>query len=209
MDDLIEGYRRFRATTWPGERAEFEALASKGQRPRTLLIACSDSRVDPQMIFNARPGELFVVRNVANLVPTYQPDAAYHGTSAAIEFAVRALKVEKIVVCGHALCGGVRALLSGDAAGCDDFVSKWVSMAEPALGTVCAIEHASEEDRQRCGEFEAIKVSLNNLMTFPWLAERVNAGTLKLHGCWFAVATGELLHLGDDGEFAPVAPDPR
>ncbi|MFC7540562.1 carbonic anhydrase [Siccirubricoccus deserti] len=113
MDALIDGYRRFRAETWPQQRARFEALAAEGQSPQTMVIACSDSRVDPQMIFSAAPGELFVVRNVANLVPPYMPDAAFHGTSAALEFAVRVLRVRQVVVLGHAQCGGVRALLEG------------------------------------------------------------------------------------------------
>ena len=113
MDDLIEGYRRFRAGTWQAERSRFEALSRLGQRPRALIIACSDSRTDPQMVFNARPGELFVVRNVANLAPPYGPDDKPHGMSSAIEFAVRSLQVREIVVLGHAMCGGIRALLDG------------------------------------------------------------------------------------------------
>ncbi len=113
MDDLIEGYRRFRAGTWQAERSRFEALSRLGQRPRALIIACSDSRTDPQMVFNARPGELFVVRNVANIVPPYGPDDKPHGVSSAIEFAVRSLKVREIVVLGHAMCGGIQALLDG------------------------------------------------------------------------------------------------
>ena len=107
MDDLISGYRRFRASTWQTERSRFEALSRLGQRPRALIIACSDSRTDPQMVFNARPGELFVVRNVANIVPPYGPDDQPHGVSSAIEFAVRSLKVREIVVLGHAMCGGI------------------------------------------------------------------------------------------------------
>ena len=116
MDELIDGYRRFRRETWPQGEARFGVVAREGQRPRTLVIAVLDSRVDPQMIFGAAPGELFVVRNVANLVPPYAPDAAYHGTSAAIEFAVRGLEVEQVVVLGHAQCGGIRALLEGTPA---------------------------------------------------------------------------------------------
>lgn len=113
MDRLLEGYRRFRAEVWPAERARYEALARKGQRPETLVIACSDSRVDPQTVFGAAPGDLFVVRNVAGLVPSYHPDAGYHGTSAALEFAVRVLGVARIVVLGHAQCGGIQAMVEG------------------------------------------------------------------------------------------------
>ena len=132
MDDLIAGYRRFRAGTWQAERSRFEALSRLGQRPRALIIACSDSRTDPQMVFNARPGELFVVRNVANLVPPYGPDDKPHGVSSAIEFAVRSLKVREIVVLGHAMCGGIKALLDGAPSEVSDFVGQWVSIAEPA-----------------------------------------------------------------------------
>ena len=129
MQALIDGYRRFRANAWLERRRLFETLAVEGQAPRALVIACADSRVDPAMIFDAAPGELFIVRNVANLVPPYAPDAAYHGTSAAIEFAVCVLEVPDIVVLGHANCGGVRALLEGVPDGARDFVGPWISIA--------------------------------------------------------------------------------
>ena len=132
MDNLIAGYRRFRAGTWPVERNRFEELSRLGQQPRALVIACSDSRTDPQMVFNAAPGELFVVRNIANLVPPYGPDAQPHGVSSAIEFAVRALEVRDIVVMGHAMCGGINALINGTPAEVSDFVGQWVRIAEPA-----------------------------------------------------------------------------
>src|ERR1700761_1270442 len=122
MDDLIAGYRRFRASTWKTERSRFEALSRLGQRPRALVIACSDSRTDPQMVFNARPGELFVIRNVANLAPPYGPDDQPHGVSSAIEFAVRSLRVPNIIVMGHAMCGGIKALLDGTPPELPDFV---------------------------------------------------------------------------------------
>src|SRR6202020_1570797 len=132
MDDLIDGYHRFRAGTWRDEHARFEELSRLGQKPRALVIACSDSRTDPQMVLNAAPGELFVIRNVANLVPPYGPDDQPHGVSSAIEFAVRALRVREIVVMGHAMCGGIQALLNGAPAEVSDFVGQWVSIAEPA-----------------------------------------------------------------------------
>src|SRR6202051_4688464 len=132
MDDLIEGYRRFRAGTWQAERGRLDALSRLAQRPRALIIPCSDSRTDPQMVFNARPGELFVVRNVANLAPPYGPDDQPHGVSSAIEFAVRSLRVREIVVMGHAVCGGIHALLTGSPAEVSDFVGQWVRIAEPA-----------------------------------------------------------------------------
>jgi carbonic anhydrase len=201
MERLIAGYRRFRAETWPRERAHFEALAALGQRPRAMVIACSDSRVDPQMVFGAGPGELFVVRNVANLVPPYAPDAAYHGTSAALEFGVRVLRVPELVVMGHALCGGVRALLEGAPAEAMDFVAPWMRIARPAL---LACDAAAPEDRQEACEQETVRLSLANLRTFPWVREAVEAGQLRLHGCHFGVATGRLTRLDAEGRFAPV-----
>jgi carbonic anhydrase len=200
MERLIDGYRRFRAETWPREKARFEELAAQGQRPRTMVIACSDSRVDPQMIFSAAPGELFVVRNVANLVPPYMPDAAFHGTSAALEFAVRVLQVSQVVVLGHALCGGVRALLEGVPPEARDFVAGWMAIAEAARVKVLRCDPV---DRQEAGEHEAVRITLANLMTFPWVAEAVAAGRLALHGAHFGVATGRLVLLRPDGTFAP------
>ena len=201
MDRLIDGYRRFRSDRWPIERERFERLAS-GQQPRTLVIACSDSRVDPSMIFGAAPGELFVVRNVANLVPPYAPDAAYHGTSAALEFGVRALQVEHIVVLGHAQCGGARALLEGTPSNLSDFVGKWLTIGEPARQRALACSH--RQDRQQACEHEIVRLSLSNLMSYCWIREAVDGGRLSLHGCYFGIATGTLEILGPDGRFAPV-----
>lgn len=198
MDALIDGYRRFRAETWPRERARFEELAARGQRPNTMVIACSDSRVDPQMIFSAGPGELFVVRNVANLVPPYMPDAQFHGTSAAVEFAVRVLKVDRIVVMGHALCGGISALLGGAPPEARDFVAGWMGIAQRAR--TVALRCDDPEQRQEIAEHEAVRISLDNLMTFPWVAEAVAAGRLSLHGAHFGVATGRLVLVPTQGE---------
>src|SRR4051794_25017352 len=191
MDRLIDGYRRFRAETWPQQRARFEALAAAGQSPATMVIACSDSRVDPQMIFSAGPGELFVVRNVANLVPPYMPDAAFHGTSAAVEFGVRVLGVRQLVVMGHALCGGVRALLEGVPPAAGDFVAGWIGIAGRARDA--ALRCDSPEAQQEACEHEAVRISLDNLMSFPWVAEAVAAGRLALRGAHFGVATGQLV----------------
>ncbi len=199
MQRLIDGYRRFREETWPQQRARFEELAERGQSPKTLVIACSDSRVDPQMIFSAAPGELFVVRNVANLVPPYMPDAAFHGTSAAVEFGVRVLGVRDLVVMGHALCGGVRALLEGVPPEAGDFVAGWITIAERARAV--ALRCDDPEARQEACEHEAVRISLRNLMTFPWVAEAVREGRLTLHGAHFGVATGRLMLLGADEEF--------
>ncbi len=202
MDDLIAGYKRFRASGWPERRRVFEKLAESGQKPMALVVACVDSRVDPTMIFDAGPGELLIVRNVANLVPPYAPDDAAHGTSAAIEFGVNVLEVPDLIVLGHGMCGGVEALLNGAPANARDFVAPWMAIAQPAKER--AMSEPAGPARQHCCEQEVIKVSLANLMGFPWIAQRVAAGTLRLHGAWFAIHSGTLMLLQDDGSFAPV-----
>jgi carbonic anhydrase len=201
MDDLIAGYRRFRSGTWPDERARFEELSRFGQHPRALVIACSDSRTDPQMVFNAAPGELFVIRNVANLAPPYGPDDEPHGISAAIEFAVRSLKVGQIVVLGHAMCGGIKALLDGVPAEVSDYVGQWVRIAEPARRRAMRM---SPEQRHDFCERESVRLSLDNLMTFPWIEAAVLAGDLKLYGCFFDIRSGILERLDEDGIFHPI-----
>jgi carbonic anhydrase len=194
-DPLVEGYRRFRSEIWPSERARYEALAHWGQSPDTMIIACSDSRVDPQTIFGAVPGEMFVLRNVAALVPPYQPDSAgYHGTSAAIEFGVRVLKVARLVVLGHAQCGGVRAMAYGAPPQARDFVASWVDIGKAALGEPGA-------SQAPLAELEAgvVRLSLANLMTFPWIAEAVAAGRLSLQGYRFDIHTGVLSRVLPEG----------
>lgn len=200
MDNLIQGYRRFRDTTWPEQRRRFETLAEQGQRPRAMVIACSDSRVDPGMIFNAAPGEIFTVRNVANLVPPYQPDGAYHGTSAAIEFGVLGLEVKDLIVMGHGMCGGIRALLEGVPAPMGDFLTPWIRVAAPARRAL----ECSPVDPQLACEHATVQLSLTNLRTFPWIAERIADGRLSLHGAHFDVRTGILAMLRDDGTFGPI-----
>jgi len=202
MDDLIAGYRRFRSGTWQAERTRFEALSRLGQRPRALVIACSDSRTDPQMLFNARPGELFVVRNVANIVPPYGPDDQPHGVSSAIEFAVRSLHVRDIVVLGHAMCGGIKALLEDAPNEVLDFVGHWVRIAEPARQRAM---QAPKEQRQSICEHDAVHLSLGNLLTFPWIKDAVDAGHITLHGCFFDIRSGILERLGGDGVFRPIS----
>ena len=195
MDPLVEGYRRFRAETWPAERARYEALAHWGQSPETMVIACSDSRVDPQTVFGAVPGELFVVRNVAALVPPYEPDAGYHGTSAALEFGVKVLRVARLVVLGHGQCGGVRAMAYGAPPQARDFIASWVEIGKPALAA------AGKAPEGRLGRIEAevVRLSLANLRTFPWIAEAASAGRLALQGYLFDVHTGVLASVGPDG----------
>ncbi len=204
MLNLIEGYRRFRRQQWPERRATFERLAVGGQSPRAMVIACSDSRVDPTMIFSAEPGELFILRNVANLVPPYQPDLAFHATSAALEFAVRVLEVSDLIVMGHAMCGGIRVLLHGAPDPAGDFLVPWMRIAEPAKRRV--LQRASADPQSDC-EQESVKLSLENLLTFPWLAERVSAQQLTLTGTIFDIRSGILTMLQADGTFAAV--DPR
>jgi carbonic anhydrase len=201
MQKLLAGYQRFRANGWPRKRRELESLAEHGQSPRALVLACIDSRVDPAMIFDAAPGEMLTVRNVANLVPPYAPDAAYHGTSAALEFGVRVMEIRDLVVLGHGLCGGVKALIEGAPEKAREFVAPWMSIAQPACAAV--MRSARAKDRQQSCEHAVIKVSLANLMTFPWIAERVAAGTLTLHGAWFDIHSGVLMTLAPDGTFAP------
>ena len=205
---LISGYHRFRDREWQEERDRWSELA-EGQSPKVMVIACSDSRVDPATIFDARPGEMFVVRNVANLVPPFEPDRNYHGVSAALEFAVTQLEVEELVVMGHGFCGGCAAALTGqfdDAGhGQGHFIAHWIEMLADAREKIRA-EHATL-DRQAFleMELEGVRLSLRNLMGFPWVRERVESGRLTLHGAYFAIADG-VLHVLDEatGAFAPA-----
>ena len=202
MNRLLEGYRRFRSDVWPTERTRYETLSIRGQQPETLVISCSDSRVDPETVFGAGPGELFVVRNIAGLVPTYQPDAGCHGTSAALEFGVRVLKVARIVVLGHAQCGGVRAMVEGAPEEARDFVEPWVAMAAPALRNVPRHVHA-DHFLDHC-EAEVVRLSLANLVTFPWIRDAIDEGKLELHGFRFDIRSGVLAELSPMG-LSPVA----
>jgi len=208
LDDLLQSLNRFERRFFPRYREHFRLLVKNGQHPRMLFIGCSDSRVVPYLLTGAGPGELFVVRNVANLVPPYQPDAAYHGTSAALEFGVRVLQVRHVIVLGHTLCGGVRALLEGPPPGTEDFVAPWMGVAREARARTLRCEAVSPEGRQEAGEQEVVRLSLRNLMTFPWIREAVEAGRLRLHGGHFDVASGKLSMLDASGEFAPVGDAP-
>jgi carbonic anhydrase len=197
MDALLEGYRRFRAETWPAERARYEALAHWGQSPETMVISCSDSRVDPQTVFGAVPGEMFVLRNIGGLAPPYEPDGGHHGASAAIEFGVRVLKVKRMVVLGHGQCGGVRAMAYGAPPEAPDFVASWVDIARPALAAAAGVD---ENSRLAAIEAAVVRLSLTNLMTFPWISDAVAAGQLTLYGFRFDIHTGVLLQVEADGE---------
>jgi carbonic anhydrase len=207
---LIDGYRRFRETGWQRERERWSDLA-EGQSPKVMVIACSDSRVDPAQIFDANPGEMFVVRNVANLVPPCESRAGgRHGVSAALEFAVTQLEVGEIIVLGHELCGGCAAALTGRfdraAHGEGHFIADWIELLGEAREKVLAGQLGSlEEDTFRAMELEGVKVSLGNLRSFPWVAEREEEGRLTLHGAYFSIAEG-VLHLLDEaaGTFRPA-----
>lgn len=204
IDELLDGYRHFHRHTWPERRDLFQSFRT-AQAPRALVVACSDSRVDPQLILGRAPGEIFVVRNVANLVPPFHPDTAYHGTSAALEFAVRALEVKVAIVLGHSGCGGVGYLLdgAGSSPNVGDFVAPWMQIAAGARARALAYGPQVPQRQRRC-EQECIRESIGNLYTFPWVRERVDDGRLSLHGMWFELDTGCLHHLGVDGTFQPV-----
>jgi carbonic anhydrase len=205
---LVDGYRRFRETGWQQQRERWEQLA-EGQSPKVMIVACSDSRVDPAQIFDARPGEIFTVRNVANLVPPYQPDRSYHGVSAALEFAVTQLNVEEVIVMGHGFCGGCAAALTGAFADAEPgegaFIAHWIDMLGEARRKIRAEHPELDRDAFHEMELEGVRVSLRNLRTFPWVLEREQAGSLKLHGAYFAIADG-VLHVLDEqtGAFAPA-----
>jgi len=203
IDKLTQGYRRFREDRWPSKRAEYEALAQKGQKPHTLIVACSDSRADPALIFDTAPGELFVVRNVANLVPPYEPDGKLHGVSAALEFGVNVLGVKQIVVMGHAGCGGVNAMLNGTPDNCRDFVLPWVEQAAPYVRRF--VEDWPADQTVRVAEEAGVRLSLENLRTFPWIAEKEAAGELKLIGLHFGIADGVLTRAGNAPRFEPLS----
>lgn len=193
VQDFIAGFKDFQQG-WVGPDAELYEHLKKGQNPRALLIGCSDSRVDPAILTRCAPGDLFVVRNVANLVPPCQNDASYHGVSAALEYAVCHLGIEHIIVMGHSQCGGIRALMEGSLlAKQDSFIGKWVSLGQKAKDRVLASlpEKPFETQVQAC-ERTSILESLDNLMTFPWIRQRVEEGHLVLHGWYFDIGTGTL-----------------
>jgi len=204
-DRLIDGYRAFAEGRLRTEQNRYRELASSGQSPEILVIGCCDSRVSPEVIFDARPGELFVVRNVANLVPPYAPDGRAHGVSAALEFGVAALKVQHIVVLGHAHCGGIRAYAepSDTPLSPGDFIGSWMEMIAPAAKKLGApAGYKSFEDYIHQLELRAIETTLANLMSFPWVKALVESGKLGLHGAYFGVAEGELsLRDPKTGEF--------
>ena len=208
---LTQGYQDFMARRFKSESSRYRALAEAGQQPDVMIIGCCDSRVSPEVIFDAGPGEMFIVRNVANLVPPYEPDSdSYHGTSAAIEFGVNGLNVKHIVVLGHASCGGVRSIYDhASPLGKGDFIGKWMSQLAPAAERLRNAPGTREQNIRNL-EFAAVEHSLENLKTFPYIAERLARGEIALHGCYFGVATGLLfVRNPEDGAFAPAPVDPE
>lgn len=205
---LVRGFGKFRKTYFK-ESDIYKDLVSNGQAPEALVIACSDSRNDPALLMQSDPGDIFVVRNVAAIVPPYQPDNKYHGTSAGIEFAIKDLRVKEVIVLGHALCGGVQALDAIEAGKpfSYEFLSQWIMIGAPAKEKIHKeLGSASKEARLRALEQAVILTSLNNLMTFPWIKERVAAGALSLHGWYFDMVKGEMLSYDfSKGVFRPLA----
>jgi carbonic anhydrase len=208
LAELIAGYRRFRERGWKPERERWEALR-ESQQPRVMVIACSDSRVDPAQIFDVNPGEIFVVRNVAALVPPFETTPGHHGVSAALEFAIQVLRVREVVVMGHGMCGGCRAALTrelhGTAPGQGGFIADWIEMLDAAREPIARELGTEGRPAERAMEQAAVKVSLDNLRTFPCVREKEKRGTLKLRGAFFAISDG-VLHLLDEtaGEFRPA-----
>ena len=206
---LLEGYRRFRNGAFLQQKVRFDDLASEGQTPKLMIIACSDSRVDPSQIFDVAPGEVFVVRNVAALVPPFETAPGHHGVSAALEFAVQFLKVKRIVVMGHGKCGGCKAALTREMHGTEPgeggFIADWIAMLDDARAAVVAAHGDHGHAAERAMELAGVKVSLANLRTFPCVRQKERSGELRLTGAFFAISDG-MLHILDEasGAFAPV-----
>lgn len=204
-DRLLAGYKNFMSGRYSAERDRYRTLAADGQKPSTMVVACCDSRAAPETIFDCGPGELFVVRNVANLVPPYEPDGTYHSTSAALEFAVQSLKVSDIVVMGHGRCGGIQAALapSAEPLSPGDFIGKWMGLVTSAADQIRNTELLTDSERQRALERVSVRNSLQNLRTFPCVKILEQKGRLNLHGAWFDISSGELWLMNPEtGDFA-------
>jgi carbonic anhydrase len=204
-EKLLNGYRDFMSGRYISERERYAELAETGQKPEILVIACCDSRAAPETVFNCGPGELFVVRNVANLVPPYAPDGEFHSTSAALEFAVQALRVKHIIVMGHGRCGGIQAALdpADKPLSPGDFIGKWMSMLAPLAEQIQNSTAMTQSERQTALERVSVRNSITNLMTFPCVNILEGRGKLSLHGAWFDISTGELWVMDKEtGDFA-------
>jgi carbonic anhydrase len=196
IKQLIQGFQRFREQHFEKHDTLYQQLVTEGQTPQVLVVACCDSRVDPALVFDCDPGDLFVIRNVANLVPPLEGHSGHHGTTAAIEYGVSTLGVKHIVVLGHAHCGGIDALVKTGGVGTPgSYIDDWMSLVESARAEVIAeMPHAPIEEQERACEQRSILVSLGNLKTFPWIRERVEDGSLMLHGWYFDIEHGQLLN---------------
>lgn len=209
LDQLIEGYRRFRATGWTPKLDQWNQLSQR-QEPRVMVVACSDSRVDPAQIFDVDPGEIFVVRNVAAMVPPFETTPGHHGVSAALEFAVQVLKVKEIVVMGHGMCGGCKAALTQDLKGTEPgeggFIADWIALLDDVREEVVHQHGTTGLEAERAMEYAGVRASLANLRTFPCIQRKEAKGDLKLRGAFFAISDG-LLHVMDDasGEFSAIS----
>ncbi len=209
---LVHGFHAFKDANYGGETSPFEVLVRDGQKPRILLIACSDSRVDPAITLGLEPGDVFVIRNVANIIPPYEMDSAQHGASAALEYAVNVLEVEHVVVMGHAFCGGIRALVDFPEkmrADSDSFIERWMSLAKPTFDRAL-IRHPelSQDDLAHECEKDGVLASLNNLRTFPWVRERLESGSLQIHGWYFNLLEGRLCAYSEESKkFEALAGD--
>lgn len=218
VNSLINGFQLFRENFFNNDKGFFQKLTKRGQKPKIMVIACSDSRVDPAILFGTRPGELFVVRNVANLVPIYEPDDGHHGVSAAIEYGVRDLKVQHIIILGHAYCGGIQALCNlcanenqdehKTASQNREFLDSWINIARPAMG---AIDFTNWTDAtQHRAERASIRNSISNLQTFPWIEQAMKNNDLHLHGWWFDMENGALWQYEEPiDDFARLIPPPE
>ncbi|MEI6897247.1 MAG: carbonic anhydrase [Psychromonas sp.] len=208
IDKLIAGYQRFRIGYYQANREQLLKLAKEGQFPKIALISCSDSRVDPSVILDCEPGDLFVIRNVANLVPPCEDQDSLHGTSAALEFAVTDLEVESIIVLGHTQCGGIQALMDTPVSHSSaTFIGKWMQQLAEVREEILNDKNIhSKEDRYNCCERKGVQHSLQNLMTFPWIKERVENGSLKLHGWRYDLSSSELCALDNrSGHFIKIS----
>ena len=208
-EELTAGFERFRAELYPRQHDLYETLADKGQKPHTIVIACSDSRVDPSQVFDARPGELFVVRNVANIVPPCEFDGAHHGVSAALEFAIRKLEVPNVLVLGHRHCGGVNACVQGDKDPESLFIEQWIEPINQALDDARKMlpDDPDMESLAERTELCSVRRSMERLLTYPFVSQRVASGDLHIHGARFGIADGELDWLTVDGDFKQVYHD--
>lgn len=191
FNKLLRGYREFREKYALGDKSVMQYLSSHGQQPQVMVVACCDSRVDPALILQCDPGDLFVVRNVANIVPPYEMDEAHHGTSAALEFGVRFLHVKHLILLGHSQCGGIQTLLNCDHANNNDFISNWVSVIDK-----------KNHDAKETDEFAklAIKESYQNCLTFPWIRERLEQQQLAIHLWYFDIKTGHIFGYSEEAD---------